>query len=123
MKKNVALDALKTVAAALNYHEHWKPTMVKHLKVQVENAIAKAEGRIIDRECKIISGSLEVESGAGDGAYDLLDVEGTPEEVGQAIGESLALCDIMTGGCDSILAGGTDLFLNLRIKISPILEE
>ena len=38
-----------------------------------------------ERLCHIVSASVEEENGAGDGAYDLFDTVGTPDEIGKAI--------------------------------------
>jgi hypothetical protein len=74
------------------------------------------------RRCRIVSGSVEDRAGGGDGAYDLLDVTGTPEAVGRAIGDSLAACD-MHGGpgwrSGTYMERGEPLYLTVRIRIEP----
>lgn len=67
------------------------------------------------RYCIIAEGSLENEAGQGDGAYSLLDVEGTPEEIGKAIADALADCDLACGAESTIAS--EPLYLNLRIKV------
>lgn len=69
------------------------------------------------RLCLIESGSIELENGAGDGAYDLFDITGTPDEIGKAIGESLKTSDLFGGrNMPSQIDAGDNLFMNLRIK-------
>src|SRR5687767_4954845 len=68
------------------------------------------------RICQIVDGSLLDAEGRGDGAYDLLDVAGTPEEIGKAIADSLREADLGNGSNGDVLEGqGRDLFLELRI--------
>ncbi len=69
-----------------------------------------------DRMCQIVGGSVELENGAGDGAYDLLNVVGSPDDIGKAIAESLKECDLFVGGTRSEIKAGRDLYLNVRIK-------
>ncbi len=73
------------------------------------------------RQCKITNGWVgDSETCAADGAYDLLDVSGTPEEIGKAIADSLRESDIMQGR-DLLLADrGADIFLTVTIRISPV---
>lgn len=68
------------------------------------------------RTCTIVDGSIEDEDGKGDGAYTLLDVTGTPDEVGLAIAAGLRDCDLVCGKV-SLLDAGKDVFLTLRIKV------
>jgi hypothetical protein len=78
------------------------------------------------RHCVIDSASIELENGAGDGAYDLLDVSGTPDEIGKAIADSLRDSDMSRGPEWFFLKDGDgELYLNVRIKFSehPILQE
>lgn len=70
-----------------------------------------------DRICQIVDGSVELENGAGDGAYDLFNVVGTPDDIGKAIAESLKECDLFSGGTHSEIEAGQDLYLNVRIKL------
>jgi hypothetical protein len=66
------------------------------------------------RSCTIDGASIETEEGIGDGAYSLLDVAGTPDEIGHAIAEALKEGDLGTRD-ESCLDKGP-LFLNVRIK-------
>lgn len=68
------------------------------------------------RLCRIVSGSVEEENGAGDGAYDLFDVVGTPDEIGKAIADSLKEADLYSGRRSSAIDAGHDLYLTVRIK-------
>lgn len=54
-----------------------------------------------------------------DGAYDLLDVEGTPEAVGKAIGEALKATDICHGRDMSGIIEDEDgeLYLTVKVRI------
>lgn len=74
-----------------------------------------------DRICQIVSGSVEDETGAGDGAYDLHDVVGTPEEIGKAVADSLKEGDLFRGQKSSI-DDSRAIFLNLRIKFQKKLD-
>jgi len=73
----------------------------------------------MDRFCTIIHGGVgRDENAADDGAYDLLDVSGTPEEVGRAIAESLKATDLWNAqGGGAIEDRGRPVFLNLTIRI------
>lgn len=69
------------------------------------------------RLCLIESASVVDSNDAGDGAYDLHDQTGTPDEIGKAIADSLKTTDLFQGrALSSRLAAGDDLFLILRIK-------
>lgn len=68
------------------------------------------------RPCHIVSASIEEENGAGDGAYDLLDVAGTPDEIGKAIADSLKETDLYSGRRPSAIDAGLDLYLTVKIK-------
>jgi hypothetical protein len=68
------------------------------------------------RLCQIVAASLENASGAGDGAYDLHDVTGTPETIGKAIVESLQTGDLYSSRRPSAIGAGEDLYLCLKIK-------
>jgi hypothetical protein len=68
------------------------------------------------RLCHIVSASVEEENGAGDGAYDLFDRVGTPDEIGNAIAESLKEADLFSGRRPSAIDAGQDLYLTVRIK-------
>lgn len=70
------------------------------------------------RFCVIDMASIEDEDGAGDGAYGLHDVCGTPEEIGKAIAETLAECDMSMGPAWSYIDNGEPLYLNIRIKVA-----
>jgi hypothetical protein len=71
----------------------------------------------VERICHIVSGSVEEESGAGDGAYDLFNKVGTPDEIGKVIAESLKECDLYSGRCPSAIDAGHELYLTVRIKV------
>lgn len=75
----------------------------------------------MSRRCVIVDASIEDAEGHGDGAYDLLDVEGTPKHVGRAIASSLAESDLVQGGRDGVCAlkAGKPLFVTVRIRIDP----
>lgn len=76
------------------------------------------------RLCHIVDGSVEDSVGAGDGAYDLFDLIGTPKEIGQAIAESLATTDLLFGrDFRGLLETGQSVFLCLRIEISQAVED
>jgi len=68
------------------------------------------------RVCHIVAASVEEESGAGDGAYDLFDQTGTPDEIGKAIADSLKEADLYSGRRPSAIDAGHDLYLTVRIK-------
>jgi hypothetical protein len=68
------------------------------------------------RLCHIVSASVEEENGAGDGAYDLFDRVGTPDEIGKAIAESLKEADLFSGRRPSAIDAGHDLYLTVSIK-------
>lgn len=68
------------------------------------------------RFCSIENASIELPDGGGDGAYDLLDVAGTPEEVGAKIAESLKESFLMSG--DKCYPDDGEIFITLRIKIT-----
>lgn len=68
------------------------------------------------RLCHIVSASVEEENGAGDGAYDLLDVAGTPDEIGKAIADSLKEADLFSGRRPSAIDAGLELYLTVRIQ-------
>lgn len=71
------------------------------------------------RFCKIVDADISDETGAGDGAYDLLDVSGTPDEVAKEIAGSLKECDILRGGKVALLADeGQALTLTICIRIT-----
>lgn len=64
----------------------------------------------------ITDGAIEDGEGRGDGAYDLLDVSGTPAEIGHAIAASLALVGL-SGGSRDLPSDSEPLYLSLRIRI------
>lgn len=68
------------------------------------------------RQCHIVSAFLEKENASGDGAYDLFDLVGTPEEIGKAIADSIKAADLFSGRCPSAIDAGHDLFLTVKIK-------
>ncbi len=70
------------------------------------------------RYCVVDQASITMKDGGGDGAYDLHDVAGSPEEIGKAIGESLAASDICSGRQDSFLADGAELYLRVTVKFA-----
>ncbi len=67
------------------------------------------------RVCEITNASCEDAEGRGDGAYSLLDVSGSPEEIGKAIADALKEGDLGSGN-RSAINDGKELFLNVRIK-------
>lgn len=71
------------------------------------------------RYCKIESACIETANGAGDGAYGLLGVRGTPEEIGRAIAEDLELSDMTRGPTETLIADRDDeLYLTVRIRFA-----
>jgi hypothetical protein len=76
------------------------------------------------RLCHIEHAMLEeAPGGAGDGAYDLFDQTGSPEDIGKAIADCLKTSDLWSGRGASTLDYGRDLFLTVRIKFcKPITE-
>ena len=76
------------------------------------------------RFCKIIDASVELADGGGDGAYDLHDVTGGPEEIGAAIAASLKETEMMHGKTWSP-NDGQPLYLILKIKFAeePVDDE
>lgn len=72
-----------------------------------------------NRVCTIVSGGVGCDQDAGDdGAYDLLDVSGTPEEIGKAIAESLAGFDVCAGREATFGDKGQDVYLTVTIRVS-----
>jgi hypothetical protein len=70
------------------------------------------------RMCHVEYASIGTEeSPDADGAYDLHDIEGTPEEIGKAIADSLKDADVYRGGSYSLIESGHELVLNLRIRL------
>lgn len=79
--------------------------------------------KTVPRTCKIIDGQVgKTPAADDDGAYDLLDVEGTPEEVGKAIADSLAEADLFGGGQGTYLERGQPIYINITIRLEPIPE-
>lgn len=71
------------------------------------------------RHCRIVSASIEDESGGGDGAYGLFDVEGDPVAIGEAIAEELSTADMTRGPEWAYIADGdSELYLVLKIKFA-----
>jgi hypothetical protein len=70
------------------------------------------------RNVQIVDASVESEEGGSDAAYDLIGVEGTPEQVGTVITKELGVADLSKGN-ESLLAAGKPVFLNLRIQLTP----
>lgn len=68
------------------------------------------------RFCHIQSASIVDRNDAGDGAYDLLGVGGSPEEVGAAITRALKETDLAAGS-RSLLDSGEVIRLNIHIDI------
>lgn len=85
-------------------------------KIGDMNVQGRSEGQ--QRVCTIDDASIEIASGAGDGAYDLLGETGTAEHIGKAIADSLSVIDLLRGAQHSMLEAGNDLYLNVRIKIT-----
>lgn len=67
------------------------------------------------RLCGIVYGAIEDAQGRGDGAYDLLDIVGTPKQIGDAIASSLEQSSLMTG-CRDIIEEGGDVYLVVKVK-------
>jgi hypothetical protein len=61
------------------------------------------------------------EAADGDGAYDLLDLRGTPEEVGRAIGESLRETCLLQGSHRWLPEQGP-MFMRVVLRIDLIAE-
>jgi hypothetical protein len=74
------------------------------------------------RLCHIVAATVETANGAGDGAYGLHDVAGSPEEIGHAIAQELAALDMMQGS-SMLIEKGHDLCLNIRIKFWGLKKE
>lgn len=72
------------------------------------------------RFCHIESASIIDSNDAGDGAYDLIGVEGSPEEVGAEILKALKECDLSAGIHGSLLDKGETLTLSIHVKIRKI---
>lgn len=69
------------------------------------------------RHCAIVSASIEDASGGGDGAYDLLDVTGSPAQIAKAIKDCLKYADMCRGPDWTYIGDGdAELYLNVRIK-------
>lgn len=69
------------------------------------------------RFCRIVSASVEKADGGGDGAYDLHEVSGSPDKIGEAIADSLDKTEMMCGArSDWLPNDGADLYLVLKIK-------
>jgi hypothetical protein len=71
--------------------------------------------QVMPRLCGIVYGAVEMADGGGDGAYDLHDIVGTPEEIGAAITKSLQETSLMRGQTDVLEEGG-ELYLVVKIK-------
>jgi hypothetical protein len=72
-----------------------------------------------DRLCEIVDGGITVEDGTGDGAYNLVDVTGTPDDIGKAVAEYLKTADLWCGSKNGdylASAAGMALYLDVRIK-------
>lgn len=75
---------------------------------------------ITTRYATITDGSLEGADGDGDGAYDLLDVSGTPDEMGARIGAYLATAGLDCGSDGDLPSDTEPVFLTLRIRIDAV---
>ncbi len=69
------------------------------------------------RLCAIVYAAVSTseEDNDGDGAYDLHDMVGTPNDVGHAIADCLANSDMMQGR-HMLIESGADLYLHVKIK-------
>ena len=73
-----------------------------------------------ERYCRIIDGSVGSDTNAADdGAYDLFQVAGTPEELGAMIADSLNASELYGGECGSYVENGIPIYLKLTIRIAP----
>ena len=70
------------------------------------------------RHCLIVDAAIEEKNGAGDGAYSLFGVSGTPEEIGKAIADALAEGDMSRGRTAIIGEEDGELYLDIRIKFA-----
>lgn len=71
------------------------------------------------RHCKIEQAGIEEADGGGDGCYELIDAEGTPDEIGEKIAEALKHNDLSSGSHHlSYLERGEDLFLTIKIRFT-----
>jgi hypothetical protein len=73
-----------------------------------------------ERYCKIVDGSVGTGPSADDdGAYDLFNRAGTPDEIGKAIADSLKTTDLLGGRGWHIEENGGCAFVRLTIRIAP----
>lgn len=73
----------------------------------------------MNRVCRIVCGGVGDDRAAdGDGAYDLHDVTGTPEEIGRAIADSLRETFMMRGHHTEFPSPGMPLYMTLTICIA-----
>lgn len=71
------------------------------------------------RYCRIESACVEDEVCAGDGAYGLIGVEGTPNEVAMAIANELEIGDMLRGSDWAFIEDGDqELYLSIRIRFA-----
>jgi len=70
------------------------------------------------RYCRVVGASIVDQQGRGDGAYDLHDVKGTPEEVGAKIAASLKESSLSSAAEGDAIENGETLTLTLTIDIS-----
>ncbi len=71
------------------------------------------------RDCIITDASIELQNGAGDGAYSLLDVHGTPDDIGKAVADALREGDMCQGPTNAIIEDcDGELYLTMRIKFA-----
>lgn len=72
----------------------------------------------LKRHCEVVEASVgHTRAADDDGAYDLFDVEGAPDDVGLAVAESLQELDLLRGGNWSYIENGADIYLNVIIRV------
>jgi hypothetical protein len=73
-----------------------------------------------ERICHIVDATIELEDGGGDGAYDLFDRVGSPDDIGKLIAASLKEADLLSGRrlLGAVEDRGQDAYLVLKIKFS-----
>ena len=70
------------------------------------------------RYCAIVGGSIEDQHCRGDGAYGLLGLNGSIEDVCRQLAEQMADCDLSGADGDLINDLGEELYLNVTFKIA-----
>lgn len=75
------------------------------------------------RHCTVYGAAVgKDDSTDDDSAYDLLDVSGTPEEIGAAVAASLRDTDLTRGGKWGYLENGKPIYLRICVRIDPVTE-